>query len=125
MNDNILVLGIKTQAFLKATAMGLKKCGFQVKLEKSDIVQCFQLIVNNYLDIQQSFKCQCFEMSPSPSELEIESISTAIKQAKCIIIAIPVKLFPSWRYNADDNLSNIIKLDRSGSASKHYPQRNR
>lgn len=107
MNNNILILGIKTQAFLKATAMGLKKCGFHVKLEKSDIAQHFKLMADNYFDIQKSFNCQCFEMSHSPSELEIESITSAIRGSKHIIIVIPIKLFQGWRYNADDNLSSI------------------
>lgn len=107
MNNSILIIGIKTQAFLKAASMGLKRCGYHVELEKQGGSQNFKLTMNNYSGIHQSFDCRCLEISLSAIEPTLDLISIEVKKATHLIAVIPVKLFSSWRYNIDDDLSGV------------------
>lgn len=109
-NEEILVIGRHTRAYLHTVAAALRRCGFSC-INSSGLPgedeNLFMLTAKNYNGIDISMPCRCCELDPGNAEKEFIACTNQLERVKGIIVVLPIKFFAAYRYNVDDDFVGI------------------
>lgn len=109
--NDILLIGQHTQAFLYAVADDMQKYGFLCETVPQEPITedgtRITLSIDDYGDSHTSIQCCCCELDLIDAKKKLATHTDLLKQAKHIIVVLPIKAFPYYRYNVDNSLARI------------------
>lgn len=109
--NDILLIGQHTQAFLHAVADDMQKYGFLCETVPQEPITedgaRITLSIDDYGDSHTSMQCCCCELDLIDAKKKLATHTDLLKQAKHIIVVLPIKAFPYYRYNVDNSLVGI------------------
>lgn len=109
--NDILLIGQHTQAFLYAAADDMQKYGFLCETVPQEPITedgaRITLSVDDYGDSHTSMQCCCCELDLIDAKKKLAARTDLLKQAKHITVVLPIKAFPYYRYNVDNSLAGI------------------
>ena len=111
MSDEILLIGRHTRPYLYSVVNDLQQCGFICNVTHESLEgtnkNLFVLTINDYADTCISMQCRCHELNFIATEKELSECTDLLRQAKHIIVVLPIKFFASYRYNVDDHFTEV------------------
>lgn len=109
--NNILLIGRHTQAFLHTAADDMQKYGFLCETVPQEPMTedgaRMTLSIDDYGDSHTSMQCCCCELDLIDAKRQLAARTDLLKQTKHIIVVLPIKAFPYYRYNTDNSLAGI------------------